>query len=81
MTIKPGSLYTVAISDRGTGTVKAIRYAAGIVDAVIMHGQFKNRTVPGRMRVDGDFLCFYLMGEGVRVSPLELAGDDDRQCA
>lgn len=74
MTIRPGSLYKVTISDRGSGTVKAIRQDChGLVTATVVHGRFKVRCVPGRLRIDGDPLSFYANGEGTTVQPLELS--------
>lgn len=82
MKLQPGHLYTVNVTDRGSGTVKAIRQDIhGLVDSTIMHGRFKVRCVPGRLRVDGDMLCFYAGDGHVSVKPLELSGDDDRQTA
>ena len=73
MTIKPGHLYNVSISDRGSGIVKAIRQDMHkLVDATVMHGRFKDRVVKGRVRVDGDILCFYATDETVTIKPLEL---------
>lgn len=75
MTIQPGHLYQVSISDRGSGTVKVINQDGyGLVTATIIHGRFKNRIVLSRVNVDGDLLCFYANRKGVEVSPIELKG-------
>ena len=72
--IQPGHTYQVSITDRGSGTVKAVRHlSCGMVDSIIMHGKFKNRVPHCEVRIDGDFLCFYANGEGVTLKPMELA--------
>ena len=73
MTIRPGSLYTVSIPGRGSGTVKSIRQCSdGLVDSTVMHGRFKVRCLPGKLRIDGDPLSFFANDEGVTVKALEL---------
>jgi glycerate kinase len=73
MTIQPGSLYQVSISDRGSGTVKAVRTTGdGMVCSIIVHGRFKNRVPNSQVRIDGDHLCFRPEGKGVTVKPLKL---------
>ena len=81
MTLHPGHLYTVSISDRGSGTIKVARQDKnGLVTATVMHGRFKVRCVPGKLRIDGDLLCFYSDGHGVTIKPLELDGGK-HECA
>ena len=72
MTLTPEALYHVSIADRGSGTVKVIRTVSdNLVDSLIVHGKFKNRVPHSQVRIDGDYLCFYQNGEGVKIKPLE----------